>query len=168
MKAIRWILAIFAAVSLSGCFTAKTPLVTDENAVAPYARISFATTKNPDDWKTLPREGKAYVGQDKDGKRFELRLRPFDDNFYLAQASASINGQDYSLYAFVKVAEDKKTAVAYRAIADVKVDAGSGLAVCKQGNTDVICIEDVGAYLQLAKAAEKAGRKDMEYLLKLE
>lgn len=168
MKAARWILTILAAIGLSGCFTSTTPLVTDANAVAPYEKISFATVKQPEDWKTLVRKGKAYTTVTDDGEPFELRLRPFGDDLYLAQASSETKGQAYTLYAFVKLDPDKKTAIAYKAIAEVEKDAGDGLASCKLDKMTVICVEDVNAYLALAQAAMKAGRADMVYLVKLE
>jgi hypothetical protein len=168
MKAARWVLPVLAAIGLAGCFTSKTPLITDADAVAPYEKISFATATQPDDWKVLVRDGKTYTAKTDNGEPFELRLRPFGDDLYLAQASSETKGQRYTLYAFVQLAPDRKTAVAYRAIAEVEKDTGPGLAPCKLDDTTVICVENVDAYLKLAKAAVEAGRKDMAYNIKLE
>ena len=87
------LIVLLTALGLAGCFTSKEPLFGDAEAVAPYARITYATHGSSDDEKTtLTREGKAYVTKTEDGT-MTLRFMPAGDDLYLAEFDHQAEGQ---------------------------------------------------------------------------
>ena len=158
---------VLAAFGLAGCFTSDTPLFTDDQATAPYATITFAEANSPEDKTTLSREGKAYVAHLDDGT-VTMRFLPLGDDLYLAESSGDQGGKVMRLYAVVKLDKAQNLALAYKAMAKDD-DVGPGLPNCKRDDIDGICIEDVNAYVALAKAAIAKGTEaDTTYSVSFE
>jgi hypothetical protein len=162
---IRAILATIAlALGLAGCFTSDKSLIGDADAVTPYAKITFGE-QGSKDLTTLTRSGKAYIAKKKDGT-LTIRLKPVDPDLYLVEMSGNDkNDKIARLYALLKLDKATSTATTYKAVAE-KTDVGPGLRSCNDG---AVCIDDLNAYLALAKAAIASGAKpDTTYALKLE
>ncbi len=152
MKIPAWIAAALLSLALAGCFSADAPLLTDDNTVAPYAKITFRD-KTSDMPTTLTRTGNAYLATSADGT-LELRFKPTDrSDLYVAQATVEEDGKRTLLFAMIKVDVAKQTAATYKAIAGNE-DAGPGLRDCGDG---MICIDDLDAYVKHAEAAIDAG-----------
>ncbi len=152
--AILFIL-LLTAFGLAGCFTSDTPLFTDDQAAAPYATITFAEQNAPEDKTTLTRQGKAYIAHLDDGT-MTMRFLPLGDDLYLAESSGEQDGNVMRLYAVLKLDTAQNVALAYKTMAR-DGDIGPGLSKCTRDDIDAICIEDIGAYAALAKAAIAAG-----------
>jgi hypothetical protein len=146
---------LLAAVMLSGCYTADRPLITDDDSVAPYAKVSFVEQGGGDAPEVMTRDGNAYIDHQKDGDR-TLRFLPVKDNWYVAEMSG-VDPDDKSvqrLYGLVHVDVAKKIAEAYETGGD-GTDVGPGLRACEAG----ICIDDLAAYIAHAEAKVTAGAK---------
>lgn len=162
---LKHILAVVAlAAGLAGCFTSDKPLISDADSATPFKKITFGTpdSKEP---TTVTLEGKAYVAKQKEGT-IALRFRLIEADLYLAEMSgADKEGKIQRLYGLVKLDRTANTAGAYKIMAG-KDDFGPGLRDCKDST---ICIDDVNAYIALAKKAMAAAAKpDVVYKLKLE
>ena len=156
--------AVLLALGLAGCFISDKPLIGDADAVTPFNKITFGEpgSKEP---TTVTRTGKAYVARQKDGT-LTLRFKSVDTDLYLAEMSGTgKDGKVQRLYALVKLDRAANTAATYKAVAS-KDDIGPGLRDCKEST---VCIDDLNAYITLAKAAIAAGGKpDGTYSVKLE
>ena len=75
-------------LSLSGCFSADKPLLTDDNSVTPYPTITFAEQGSGDTPDVMTRQGKAYINHAKDGDRV-LRFMAVKNNWYVAEMSGA-------------------------------------------------------------------------------
>jgi hypothetical protein len=155
------------SLGLAGCYTADAPLLTEANSVAPFAKISFRE-QGAKDLSVLTREGSAYTIPSEDGTgkltlRFMATNRP---NWYVAQASAPPSGTPLDLlYAVVRVDLAKREAYSYRALATDPKETGPGLRLCN----DLICIDDVNAYVASALAfADRGGAPDATYEIMVE
>lgn len=146
---------LLAALGLAGCFTSDKPLFTDDQAPAPYAKITFAEQGSPEDKTTLTREGTRYLARIDDGT-MTMRFMALGDDLYLAETSAEEDDKVERLYAVLKLDTAQNVALAYKVIA-ADDDVGPGLPKCTREDMDAICIEDVDAYVALAKAAIAAG-----------
>ena len=167
MKIRTLFITLLAALGLAGCFTSSKPLFSDDQTVAPYARITFAKHGDTDKKTVLTREGKGYVTRTKDGT-MTMRFLPVGDGLYVAESTAEQEGQSLRLYGVVKLDPAKHLAMTYKTIAR-DGDIAPGLPACKAGKTDTVCIEDINAYVALAKAAIAAGAKpDTVYDVTLE
>jgi hypothetical protein len=159
--------SLLPMLGLGGCFTGDQPLFTDEQAVAPYTTITFTEHSSPGDKTILTRDGKAYVAKI-DGGSMTLRFMPIEDDLYLTESAAEQDGKTMRLYAVVKLDANNRTATAYKAMAG-EHDSGPGLTACKREDADMVCVDDVNAYVALAKAAIASGGKpDMVYDVTLE
>lgn len=154
-RILSLVIPLLAALGLAGCFTSDTPLFTDDQAVAPYAKITFAEHRTPDEKTTLTRQGKAYVAELDDGT-LTMRFLPLGDDLYLAETAGEQDGKLLRLYALIKLDLAQNVALAYKVVAE-KEDAGPGLTSCRRDDMDMICVEDINAYAALAKAAIAAG-----------
>ena len=97
-----------------------------------------------------------------------MRFMPLGDDLYLAESTAEQEGKTMRLYGVVKLDAAKHLAMTYKTMAR-DGDIGPGLPACKADKTDMVCIEDVDAYVALAKAAIAAGGKpDTTYDVTLE
>ena len=150
-------IVLLAALGLAGCFTSDEPLITDETATAPYAKITFAEEGSPKDKTTFVREGKAYVAKTDSGT-VTMHFKALGDDLYLAQSAGEQDSKILRLYALIKLDPKKHLAMTYKSMAG-EGDAGPGLPNCRRDDMDAICIEDVDAYVALAKAAIAAGAK---------
>ena len=125
--------------------------------MAPYAKITFSEEGSPEDKVTLTREGKAYVAKTKDGA-LTMRFMAAGDDLYVAESATEHEGQTVRLYGVVRLDAAKHQALTYKTMARAG-DIGPGLPACTPGKTNSVCIEDVDAYVALAKAAIAAGAK---------
>ena len=154
MRGVGIVFVVALLASLSGCYTADAPLLTDDNSVAPYAKITFTERGSGDTPDVMLREGKVYVDHEKDGDRF-LRFMAVRPDWYVAEmAGKDDDGVEQRLYALVHLDADHKAAETYASVGDEK-DAGPGLRVCEAG----VCIEDLAAYVAHAVAKADAGGK---------
>jgi hypothetical protein len=154
MRRITAVLAATALLALAGCYTADAPLLTDDNSVAPYAKITFTERGTGDAPDVMEREGKVYVDHQVDGNRF-LRFMAVRPDWYIAEMSGKDeDGAVQRLYALVHLDVAKNTAETYASVGD-ETDAGPGLRVCEAG----VCIEDLAAYIAHATAKADAGGK---------
>jgi hypothetical protein len=150
-------ITLAAALGLAGCFTSDAPLFTDDQAAAPYAKITFAEAGSPEDATTLTRDGKTYVARLEEGT-MTMRFMALGDDLYLAESAGEQDGRIERLYAVLKLDTAQNEALAYLVMAKDK-DVGPGLPKCQRDEMDAICIADVNAYVALAKAAIAAGEK---------
>jgi hypothetical protein len=158
---------LLAALGLAGCFTSDQPLFSDSQAVAPYAKITFAENSSPEDTTTVTRQGKSYVAKLENGT-MTMRFMPLGDDLYLAETAGEQDGTVQRLYAVLKLDKAQGLALAYKVMAQDE-DVGPGLPKCKRDDMDAICIEDVNAYAALAKAAIAANAKpDTTYKVTLQ
>jgi hypothetical protein len=155
---------IFLAAGLAGCFTSDKDLIGDADSATPFTKITFAE-QNAKERTTATRTGKVYVAKQKDGS-LTLRFKAVGTDLFLTEMSGrDKNGKVERLYALLKLDRATNTATTYKAIAS-KEDIGPGLRDCKDGT---VCIDDLNAYLALAKAALAAGGKpDATYKVTLE
>jgi hypothetical protein len=149
------LMTLTAALGLGGCFTSDAPLFTDDQAAAPYAKITFARYSAQDDMTTATRTGKAYVTKYDVGS-MTLRFMALGDDLYLTESASDVGGKIQLLYAVVRLDATKTKAMAYKVMAH-EGDLRPGLSHC--GHGEMICIEDVDAYVALAKAAIAAGEE---------
>lgn len=150
MKLHNAFVILTMTLGLAACFTSETPLINDGMAVAPYGTITYAQ-EGSDKKQVLTREGNTYLVQGEAGST--IRFAPVGDDLYVAQATADDNGKSVLLYALVAVDPDAGVARSYKA-GGKPGDAGPGLHEC--GN-DLICIDDLDAYIALAKKAYEDG-----------
>ena len=168
MKARHLLLVVLVGLGLTGCFTADKSLIPDSKAVTPYAKLTFNEKGSPEDRTTMQREGTAYVGTGDNGAKVAMRFMPVGDNLYLTEVSGETDGQLTRLYALLKFDAAAKVATIYKSVAG-KADGGAGLPHCQRQDMDMVCIEDVNAYIALAKAAIAAGEEPVStYEVKLE
>jgi hypothetical protein len=154
VKAFSFVLVVLAAMGLASCFTSDQPLLNDDNSVAPYARITFRD-RGSNDASLLTRQGKAYVAEDSDNA-VTMRFMPLDrPDLYVVEVSGADNGEQRRLFAVVKVDFAAGTAATYKAIAEDS-DVATGLRQCED---QMICIDDLKAYIASAEAAIDAGHE---------
>jgi hypothetical protein len=139
-----------ASIGLAACFTSDEPLITDEMAVAPYARITYVQ-EGTDEQQVLIRDGNGNAVEGEPGSA--MRFAPVADNLYVAQATSDDAGKEILLYGLIAVDLDAGVARSYKAAAKPG-DAGPGLRECDK---DLICIDDLDAYIRLARKAYDDG-----------
>lgn len=156
MKPIRILVTLLALVGLSACYTSENALVSDDDAVTPFEKITFhgkAGEEKPDDKPAVfTRDGKAYISHGEDSDMW-LRLKPVEGDFYVAQLSGTGgDGKTEYLYAYLRIDAANKVADAYRTVGS-KADVRPGFHECK----DAVCIDDLDVYIAYAKEAVAAG-----------
>ena len=152
MKPIRLLLVGLALIGLSGCYTSEQALVTDGDAVAPYAKITFQGRGDDDEPATFTRDGTSYLAAGEGGD-MRLHLKPVDVDFYVAQLSGEGgDGEAQYLYAYMRLDAAAKVAETWKTVG-TKADVRPGLRECKDG----ICIDDLEAYIAYAKEGIAAG-----------
>ena len=151
MKPIRIVLAVLALIGLSACYTSDKPLVTDDDSVTPFQKITFY---NQDD-KPLAFEitGKQYVSHGPDGDAF-LRLKLVDGDYYVAQLTGGEGDKQQILFGYMRI-DPSHTSVDLWKIVGTAADARPGLRECK----DAICVDDLNAYIAYAKEGITGGAK---------
>ena len=163
MARIRGIFFILVgSVLLGGCFTSPEPLIGADQAVFPYDTIVFAEADRPDDRQTFQRKGDAYSfrpGGD-DEQEALVRPMPAGDNLYVAQMEIPEDDKPRRLFALIKVDEKAMTAATYAAVMPDDFEDVAGLSKCG----DVVCIDNLDAYVAFARAGIDAGRPpDIQY-----
>ncbi len=155
------------ALGLAGCFTADEPMVSDDQAVAPYGKITFWQADSPEDKTEFAREGKAYVAQT-DDSTIALRFRDLGGDLYLAEVTGDRDGKIIRLYSLVKLDTAANTAATYKSVAEDS-DARPGMTPCHREDIDAICIENMDAYIAFArKAIDDGAKPDTTYQVKFE
>lgn len=156
MKPLRLLTALLVLGGLAGCYTSEKPLVSAEESVAPYAKMTFQGQDSSDTPAEFTRDGKVYRTVANDGSKLTLLLKPMENDYYVAQLSgpstSDPNSPEQILYAYLHLDVTNKVADAYRAFGEKK-DVRPGLSACK----DVICIDDLNAYIDYAKEQIAAG-----------
>jgi hypothetical protein len=156
--------AAIALLALAGCYTADKPMISDENAATPYAKITFKARGEDDAPTVLTLAGRHYVARVEDTDVMLRFLALPKANWFVAEMSATDGGEEARLYGLINVADDAKTAYGYATVGGPK-DAGPGLRACKDG----ICIDDLDAYVRHANAIVDAGaRPDVTYDITVE
>jgi hypothetical protein len=156
MKPIRLLIAALALIGLAGCYTSDTPLVGDDEAVTPFEKITFQG-KGPDDKPVaFTHDGKGYLSHgDSEGSGGDMRmhLKPVEGDFYVVQLSGEGgDGKTEYLYGYMRIDVANKVADVYKMVG-TKDDVRPGMHECK----DVVCIDDLAAYIAYAKEGIAAG-----------
>lgn len=152
MKPIRFILAALTFAGLAGCYTSDKPLITDETSATPYQKITFYNEN--DKPLTYAVDGKRYKATDENGEVSYLNLQSVEDDYYVAQLSSDQSNADgpQILYAYIRLDADAKKALLWKMVGSTS-DVRPGLHECDQ----VICIDDLKAYIDYAKEGIAAG-----------
>ena len=167
IRSVTWLALVSVAICLSGCgrFTSEAPLVNVEQAAFPFAAITIIQKDEKEplaDLGTLYRSGSVYVmasaaeenGQDSVSG---VRLRHLEAEDYVAQLTSTANGKPDYAYAFVRLDLAGKTIQVFASDPN-KADIGPGLRDCSEGSVTSICIDDLSAYIKLAKSVVAAGK----------
>ncbi len=152
MKPIRFFLAALALIGLAGCFTSDKPLVTDETSATPYKKITFYNEEDKPLVYVL--DGKRYKATGEDGQATYLNLKAVDADTFVAQLTndETDTTDPHILYGFMQIDAAANQARLWKMIG-TKDDVRPGLRACN----DVICIDDLDAYIAYAKASMAAG-----------
>ncbi|MEJ0013109.1 MAG: hypothetical protein WDM94_10895 [Bauldia sp.] len=157
MKPIRFAVAALACALLAGCYTSDKLLVTDADSVADYSKITFTGSEDDAKPAAFTRADKHYVTES-DGNTVELRLKRIDGDYYVAQLSNPKVPEGESgaqiLYGYLHLDAGKGEAQTWRTYG-TKDDVQAGMRMCK----DVICIDDLAAYVAYAQKAVADGDK---------
>ncbi len=160
--AVRVLSTVVLCLGLAGCFTSKEPLIGPEDAVFPYQTIVFGDAGNPDDRQTWTRKGDAYSFRpdDSEDREASVRLKDIGKDLYVVQMEFLDEDKLQRLFALLSVDLAARHAKSYAAIMPDDFQDLPGLAKCE----DVVCIDDLDAYVAYARAAMQSGRPpDAEY-----
>ena len=151
MKPLRFILAALTAFVVSACYTSNAPLVGDGDAAAPYASLTFENS-NGSDPAVFRRNGNAYVATSEEGDVL-LHLKPVEGDYYVAQ----LTGPDPEetpryLYGYMRLDAGAGTADVWMSMGNA-AELRPGLSACN----DIVCIDDLDAYITYAKETVAAG-----------
>jgi hypothetical protein len=152
VKPLRFLVAVLAFAALAGCYTSDKPLVSEDESVADYAKITF--TGKEDDAKpaAFDRVGKHYITTGDDNEKVTLNLKRIDGDYYLAQLSGpGPDGSTQLLYGYLHLDVAKQLGETWLTYG-TKDDVQPGLRLCK----DAVCIDDLAAYIAYAKKAVDA------------
>lgn len=154
MKPIRFLLAALAVVGLTACYTSDKPLISDDDGVTPFEKITFINEKDASSKPiTFVHDGKSFLSHSDDGDA-RLHLKPVEGDYYVAQMSSDGGDGPQVLYAYMRIDVPNKVADMWRMFG-TKADVRPGLRECK----DAICIDDLNAYIAYGKEAIAAGAK---------
>lgn len=157
------IVCLLLTLGLTGCFTSEQSLITDKAAVAPYEQISFQA-EDDSQVTTGLREGNAYIlqGQDTD---IALRFMDIGKGAYIVEVTGVEGTNIVRLFGALQIDFDAGTASAYKVFGSAG-DLGPGLRSCSD---DTICIDDLDAYVALARAEIESGAEpDAVYAITVE
>lgn len=145
MRAIRFVLAALVLSALSACYTSKTDLVGDD-AVAAHAKLTFIGHEADAKPLVFTREGNGYFTEG-DGQRIDLRLKPVEGDYYVAQLSGpGDDGNPEYLYGYLRLDQAAGKADLWLSVGS-EGDVRPGLSLCD----DTICIDDINAYIAYGK-----------------
>lgn len=159
----RVLSVVLICLGLGGCFTAKEALIGPADAVFPFERIVFGEVSRPDDRQSLARKGDAYSFRPDDSNEREafVRLKEVGADLYLYQMEFTESGKTTWLYALLRVDVAAGLVRSFAAIRPDAFEAQAGLSICEQ---DMVCIDDLDAYVAYAKGRIDAGvPPDAEY-----
>lgn len=159
----RVLSVVLVCLGLAACFTAKEPLIGPDDAVFPFERIVFAEVSRPDDRQSLTRKGDAYSFRpdQSDEREAFVRLKQAGDNLYVFQMEFPENERTERLYALLRADVAAGLVQSFAAIRPDAFEAQPGLSIC--GN-DLVCIDDLDAYVAYAKGRiDAGGPPDAEY-----
>src|SRR5690606_11333759 len=106
MKPVRMLFAAIAMLGLAACYTSKTPHLSDENSVAPFAKIAFTPRSEKGEQAVFTREAQHYVTHDGENV-VVLHLMPVEDSDYVAQLSGDKAGE--LLYGYIRISPENAT-----------------------------------------------------------
>jgi hypothetical protein len=151
MKRFRIVVAVLSLLSLSACYTSKEPLIADD-AVADHASLTFLGEGDDAKPMTFTRDGNSYV-TDADGEEARLHLKPVQGDYYVAQLNVpGDEGLPQILYAFMRLDVNAGVADTWLSVG-TEADVRPGLSECD----DVICIDDLAAYIAYGQEKIAAG-----------
>jgi hypothetical protein len=150
-RSIKALVGLVLTFGLAGCFTSERSLISDSEAAAPYERITFQTEDDSEIITGL-REGSAYVLQEQETD-MALRFLDTGDDIYVVEVTGVDGGNIVRLFGALKIDFDAGTATAYKVMGEEQ-DVGPGLRQC---NDNSVCIEDLDAYVALARAEIASG-----------
>jgi hypothetical protein len=160
--AFRILFVVLVCLGLSACFTSTVPLIGPDDAVFPYDKIVFGEVSRPDDRQTWTRKGDAYSFRPDDSEEREasIRLKVVGENLYVVQMEFTEAGKESRLFALLKADLAAMRVYSYASIIPDDFKDVPGLSRCD----DVVCIEDLDAYVAYARAGMEAGHPpDTEY-----
>lgn len=153
MNPLRHLAIAVVCLALAGCFTAKQDLV-GSDAVAPHAKITFLGKDAGSEPAEFTRDGNAYMSIGDDGTVW-LHLRPVEGDYYVAQLSGpGDDGSTEYLFGYIRIDTEAKIADVWKAVGG-KSDVRPGLSECD----DVICIDDLDAYIAYAQESVAANEE---------
>ena len=154
---VRQIFLICLAFGLAGCFTSETPLIDDDAAAAPFAKIRFAG-EGEDKTSLAVRHDKSYILVEGDDLSV-LRFRDYGDGLFVVELTGEADSlAPIRLYAVLKVDVERGRARAYMTMSSEE-DVTEGLHTCLENS---MCIHDLDAYAALGRAAIAAGAEPDE------
>ena len=163
MNPLRLLVVAIALLPPSGCFTAKTDLVGGD-AVADHALITFIGEQDDAEPVTFTREGNGYITRG-DDQEIWLHLKPVEGDFYVAQLSGPDDegGTEY-LYGYMRLDVAAGLAEVWLMVGS-EGDVRPGLSQCD----DVICIDDLAAYVAYGQEKVAAGEEsDTTFMVTVE
>ena len=151
MTPLRIALVVLALLTLSACYTSKEPLIGDD-AVADHASLTFLGEGDDAKPVTFTRDGNGYLTT-ADGEEARLHLKPVEGDYYVAQLSGpGEEGLPQFLYAFMRLDTGAGVAETWLSVG-TGADVRPGLSECD----DVICIDDLAAYIAYGQEMVAAG-----------
>jgi hypothetical protein len=152
MNPLRHLAVAVVCLTLAGCFTAKQDLV-GSDAVADHAVITFIGEEDDAEPVTFTRDGNGYLTRG-DDQEIWLHLKPVEENFYVAQLSGpGDDGMEY-LYGYMRLDVAAGLAEVWLMVGS-DTDVRPGLSDCE----DVICIDDLAAYVAYGQEKVAAGEE---------
>lgn len=152
MKLVRFVLAALAVAALSACYTSKSALIGDD-AVTPYTKMTFVGRDGDGEAVVFEKDGTGYLTRGENGQEVRLHLQAVEGDYYVAQLSGPPEeaGPQF-LFGYLRIDPVAKTAETWHSLGTA-ADVRPGLSLCD----DVICIDDLAAYIAYAKEAVAAG-----------
>lgn len=157
------VLTVLVCLGLVACFTSTAPLIGPEDAVFPFERVVFGEVSRPDDRQTWTRKGDAYSFRPDESEEREafMRLKPAGDNLYVVQMEFTEDEKPMRLYALLRADLAAGRVQSFAAVRPDAFEPLPGLSVCSD---DLVCVEDLDAYVAYAKGRMDAGiPPDAEY-----
>ena len=153
MNPLRHLAVAVICLALAGCFTAKRDLV-GSDAVADHAVITFIGEEDDAEPVTFTRDGNGYITRG-DDQEIWLHLKPVEGDFYVAQLSGPDDegGTEY-LYGYMRLDVPAGLAEVWLMVGN-DTDVRPGLSECD----DVICIDDLAAYVGYGQEKVAAGEE---------
>ena len=144
---------------LTGCYQAVKPMISDEDAVFPFTRLTYKEVGENEQF-TLVRKGDEYIDPE-DETAPKVRFRELRPNVYLAQGRFGIEDAEFYSLAVVEADLSKPEVVLHAGFADKSGPpadklADHGFAGCDHLE-NMICLDNIDSYLTYALARLDGG-----------